>query len=244
MRIYGIFDNERSKFVYIGKTKNKNDFLPHGRHIVKLFKKYPSRFEYKIIEIVEEELLLNEKEIFYIKFYNTFTDTTCFNFTEGGDGGNTTKKMTSEQVQLKKKKELLTKQQNPEIMKAAAIKARETFLLRPAEERDAINRNRIKKSLEAKQLKKLSLTSDEKNMRKQHHSNIVRSIHQLRTEEQKKQINDKISNTLKKELYTLINKQSGEIKTLYFVEWKKQYKVDVYHLTRGLQKSSHGWAIL
>ena len=93
-RIYGIFDLLNNKIVYVGKTVNIEDYTPHGKHILMLFYRYPERYVYKVIEENVDETLLDEKERFYIKQYDTYNDKNCFNFTEGGGGGNTFSKLS------------------------------------------------------------------------------------------------------------------------------------------------------
>ena len=92
-RIYGIFDLLNNKIVYVGKTINIEDYTPHGKHIKKLFDRYPERYVYKTIEENVDEEILDTKEKLYIKQYNTYIDKTCFNFTKGGGGGDTFSKL-------------------------------------------------------------------------------------------------------------------------------------------------------
>jgi hypothetical protein len=93
-RIYGIFDNFNKKIVYVGKTINLLDYTPHGRHIKKLFSKYPQRYTYKILEENIDQKNLDKIEKDYIKKYNTYNDVDCFNYTVGGGGGDTFSKLT------------------------------------------------------------------------------------------------------------------------------------------------------
>jgi hypothetical protein len=243
MRIYAIFDKLDERVVYIGKTIDDTDFYPHGKHIRKIFMKNRDRYEYQIIEEINNADLLCEREIHYISHYNTYNDKTCFNFTKGGTGGNTICKLTPCERQIIKAKELLTKKLNPEIMKNAAYKARETFLKRPIEEQQAITEQRIQKSIQAKIANALKMSDEEKKMRSLRHSNVVKHVHLTRTSEQKQLIHNKISNTLKGNNITLRNIKTSELLALSFSEWKKIHKVDVYHLDKGLQKTSHGWKL-
>lgn len=103
-RIYGIFDKNKNKIVYIGKTTNTTDYKPHGKQIKRLFLKYPERYTYTILEEKIDVNLLNIKEQEYIQKYNTFNDKNCFNYTIGGDGGNTIKNKTESE-----KKEIINK---------------------------------------------------------------------------------------------------------------------------------------
>jgi hypothetical protein len=243
MRIYGIKDMEQEKIVYIGKTKNTNDFKPHGRHILKLFNTYPERYKYIIIEQVQEENILDEREVYYIDYYNTFTNYNCYNFTRGGSGGFTLGKYSVEERKKIKQKELKTKLNNPNIMRDTAKRARATFLMRPQEEIEKINRRRIEKSIAVRKANQLQMTFYEKECQTLKHSNTVKEIHKNRSIEQKHQINIKISNALIGDNIKLKNNITGEEEELPFSKWKKLFKVDVYHLKKGLQKTSHGWSL-
>lgn len=94
-RIYGIRDILKDKIVYVGKTVTETDYMPHGRHIKKLVLKYPERYCYQIIEENVAEESLDEKEKMYIRRFNTYGDKSCFNYTEGGGGGDTFSKLSS-----------------------------------------------------------------------------------------------------------------------------------------------------
>lgn len=242
MRIYGIKDKLKNRIIYIGKTKNQKDYLPHGKHILKIFKNTPERYEYIIIENIENIDELDEKEKYYIELYDTFNQVDCFNFTRGGTGGCTLNRYSSDERKKIKLKELNTKKTNPDIMKKAAAKARQTFLMRPVEEQVFIVENRIKRSIEAKKAKKARMTDEELEHRKRKNSNRVKEIHRNRDEEQKQQIKDKISKTLSRDEISLVNK-SGNVLSLTFTQWKKLHNVDVYHLKKRLQKTSHGWSL-
>jgi hypothetical protein len=243
MRIYGIKDKLKQKIVYIGKTKNDKDYLPHGKHILKLFKNNPERYKYVILENIDNNTILDEREVYYIEMYKTFHQNDCFNFTKGGTGGFTLGKYSDEERRKIKSRELETKKLNPVIMKDAAAKGRQTFLKKTIEEQMLIKENRIKKSIIAKKIKKEKMTSEELKERSKNNSIRVKNIHLNRTEEFKKNINDKISKTLSKDKITLQKKETGENLSLTFTQWKKLYKVDVFHLKQNLQKSSHGWAL-
>jgi len=245
MRIYGICDLDRDKIVYVGRTINENDFTPHGKHISKLVKRYPTRYQYIIVEEnITNEQILNTKEMYYIDKFNTFNDLTCYNFTKGGSGGFTLAKATKEERHKIKQKELSTKRNNPEIMKNASKKARETFLQRPKSEQNAIIKSRFNKSLIAKQQKKNQLTPDEKRQRTERHSNQVKRIHQQRSSAKQCEINNKIKNTLRKDLITLQHLDTKEILSLYSTEWQRKYKVHTWHLINKKQNHCHRWALL
>ena len=243
MRIYGIRDILKQKIVYVGKTKNNKDYLPHGRHILKLFKNNPERYEYLILENINSDTVLDEREIYYIELYKTFYQDDCFNFTKGGSGGFTLGKYSDEERKKIKSKELETKKLNPDIMKAAAARGRQTFLKKPVEEQILIKENRIKKSIIARKNKKEKMTKEELIERSKKNSIRVKTIHLNRTDEYKQRINDKISKTLSKDKISLQKKETGEILSLTFTQWKKLYKVDVFHLQQNLQTPSHGWIL-
>lgn len=245
MRIYGIFDTKKSKVVYVGKTKNIKDFAPHGKHIKKIVAGDPLRYDYQILEEnIEDLLLLNEREKYFIQHHNTFHDKECFNFTEGGDGGYCISKLSKEEREVIKAKELKTKRDNPSIMKDTAARAYKTFLNRPEKERKQIVQSRWLKSKEAKDLKTAQLTDEQRQQRRDQHSNDIKNMHSQRSEERKREIHQKISATLTKSSYTLQNKETGEIKTLSFTQWKRSAGVDLYVLNKRLQKTSHGWQLL
>lgn len=90
--------NLQNKKSYIGKSINiEKRWKAHkslsewkrfeNKSLYKAFKKYGlDNFSFEIIEECSEELL-NEKEQWYIQYYNTFDN--GYNETEGGDGGKT-----------------------------------------------------------------------------------------------------------------------------------------------------------
>lgn len=244
MRIYGIYDIQRKRIVYVGKTKNSNDYKPHGKHISKIIANNPERYRYNILENNLSSLAkLNIKECFYIKKYNTYKDKTCFNFTPGGDGGFTLSKHTEKQRNIIKEKELATKRNNPDIMKEAAQRAYLTFLKRPLQERLKIIKSRFKKSLIAKKNKYANLTKEEKkelySKRSAHTSRIRNNFSQ----EKKKAISNKIRNTLLGNPIMLVNIHTNEKRWHYFSEWFRQYKVSVTHLRKGYQNQTRGWRL-
>ena len=102
--IYQII-NKVNGHMYIGLSKNIEkrikDHYSHGlngqrkddmnKPLYQAFKKYGfDNFEWNILEECEEHLL-KEREIYWIKYYNTYEDKKHYNITPGGDlpGGNT-----------------------------------------------------------------------------------------------------------------------------------------------------------
>lgn len=85
--IYLIKD-KKEKIIYVGQHNGKNKYYFSGSKILKNYqKKYGTQFirDNFIKEIIEycDLNILNEREIFWIKYYNTYLD--GFNLTEGGD---------------------------------------------------------------------------------------------------------------------------------------------------------------
>lgn len=245
-RIYSIIDNEHNKVVYIGKTVNMKDFKPHGKHICKLFNLYPSRYVYKILEenvLVEN---LRDREVYYINLYETFRDKTCFNFTEGGDGGYTLQKYNEEQINLIRQKALLTKKLHTEIMKNSAKKARITFNNKPKEYIDMVNTNRGINATRTRMYNKTLLTEQELIDLKTKHSLEVKKSRDTETFEQRKYRNDKITKTLRDKFptFTCKNLITGEVKALNSTQWLKTHKVHIWDLTHKHSNHSRNWVIV
>lgn len=109
MVIYKITNKINGK-VYIGKTiRNIQDrFQRHiqdatsGRldtHLARAIRKYgQSNFEVSLVEEVQEESNLSDREKYWIEQFNSFND--GYNETRGGDGGNTYEAKTSEEMAI------------------------------------------------------------------------------------------------------------------------------------------------
>jgi hypothetical protein len=87
--IYKIIDLNKNKVVYVGQHKGNNKYYEGSGVILNKYKKrhgtkkYRERF--KLIEIEKCDVnILDEREIFWIKYYNTFNN--GLNLTEGGCG--------------------------------------------------------------------------------------------------------------------------------------------------------------
>lgn len=96
-KIYGVLNTKSKKF-YIGKTKNSLSKRKNSHKYQAFRKKYPHKFYdcllyheedlfWFIIEDNIDENLINDKEKYYIKLYDSFEN--GYNGTLGGDGGNT-----------------------------------------------------------------------------------------------------------------------------------------------------------
>jgi len=88
---------------YIGKKKydkdNKwKDYLGSGITLNKAIKKYgKENFSKEIIENCETKEILNEREKYWISYYDAINNKNFYNIASGGDGGNTISGYTQEQ---------------------------------------------------------------------------------------------------------------------------------------------------
>jgi group I intron endonuclease len=76
--------------IYIGQTaKNNPNYLGSGLILLKAIKKYKiENFSKEILEVCETQTSLNEREIYWIKFYNSTDRYIGYNISNGGNGGN------------------------------------------------------------------------------------------------------------------------------------------------------------
>lgn len=76
--------------IYIGQTsKNNENYFGSGSIILKSIKKYgANNFSKETIEECDSKEKLNEKEIYWIKFFNSTNKKIGYNISNGGDGGN------------------------------------------------------------------------------------------------------------------------------------------------------------
>lgn len=78
---------------YIGQKKYDNkgkwkDYLGSGKHLKNAINKYGrENFSKEIIEECETKELLNEREKYWIKYYNAVNNNNFYNLATGGDGG-------------------------------------------------------------------------------------------------------------------------------------------------------------
>ena len=77
--------------IYIGKAENqKESYLGSGYILKKAIKKYgKSNFEKEILEHCTSRDMLNNREIYWIKAFNSTNPDIGYNITSGGTGGNT-----------------------------------------------------------------------------------------------------------------------------------------------------------
>lgn len=91
---------------YIGQKKYDKenrwvDYLGSGVALNKAIAKYGrENFSKIIIEHCETKEKLNEREIFWINFYDAINDKGFYNIASGGDGGNTISGYTKEQKEM------------------------------------------------------------------------------------------------------------------------------------------------
>ena len=124
MFIYKITNTINNK-IYIGQVYNKTIYDRFARHIKEASATHPillDRAIYKygsenfIIEQIDEATSLpelNEKEIYWIKYYNSSNKNIGYNLTPGGDGGNTYLCKTIEEMnEIKHKLSLANKGKN------------------------------------------------------------------------------------------------------------------------------------
>lgn len=101
--IYKTINTINSK-IYIGKTKNnKDDYYGSGVLLKRAIAKYGVKnFKKEIIDTASSLQQLNEKEKYWIKFYNSTNLEIGYNIGNGGDGGDIfTNHPNKEQIRLK-----------------------------------------------------------------------------------------------------------------------------------------------
>lgn len=78
--------------IYIGKDSNNNPkYLGSGKVLKQAIKKYGrENFIKEILEVCISVEILNEREIYWISFFNSNNKIIGYNLTNGGDGGKTT----------------------------------------------------------------------------------------------------------------------------------------------------------
>jgi group I intron endonuclease len=105
MVIY-VVKNKINNKKYIGKdSKNDDNYYGSGVYLKRSIKKYGiENFSKEIIEYCENEIQLNEREIYWIDFFNATKSKEYYNISNGGDGGYTTKGYNEEQLNDYKKK--------------------------------------------------------------------------------------------------------------------------------------------
>jgi len=95
-----ILDNKK----YIGQKKydkRSDNYLGSGIHLKYAIKKYGrENFTREILEECDNKNMLDEREIYWIDFYNAVNSNEYYNIASGGEGGNTIAGYTVEQLKL------------------------------------------------------------------------------------------------------------------------------------------------
>jgi len=91
---------------YIGKDQsNDPNYLGSGIHLKRAIKKYgKDNFVKEVIEYCDTIDKLNEREIYWIEYFNASKSNEYYNIASGGDGGNTILGYDEEQLNEYKKK--------------------------------------------------------------------------------------------------------------------------------------------
>jgi group I intron endonuclease len=101
--------NKLNNKIYIGQTaKNNPNYLGSGTIILKAVLKYG--FENFTKEIIEScsDCMVDEREIYWISFYNSTNKEIGYNISTGGNGGNLGD-IVNEKISLKRKGKILAK---------------------------------------------------------------------------------------------------------------------------------------
>ena len=95
---------------YIGQkvySNNWKNYLGSGIHLKRAIKKYGKKnFTREIIDEAEDKKQLDEKEKYWISYYNAVNSDKFYNIAEGGDGGNTRLGYTEEEFSLSEQKRI------------------------------------------------------------------------------------------------------------------------------------------
>jgi len=114
MIIYKTTNNVNGK-IYVGQSKNDNDedYLGSGKILKRAILKYGvENFTKEIVEHnIETKELLNEREIYWIDFYNATDSNIGYNIANGGQGGDTMSNHPNKEMIIEKVKK--AKLENP-----------------------------------------------------------------------------------------------------------------------------------
>lgn len=114
MQIY-VTTNKLNGKKYIGKEKHNNpNYLGSGKRIINAIKKYgKENFIKEILEECTNEKHMDEREKYWIHYYDATNSKNFYNLAEGGEGGNTRAGFTEKQKKKYYNKISKTKKQNP-----------------------------------------------------------------------------------------------------------------------------------
>lgn len=106
--------NDINGMKYIGQKKydkrgNWKTYLGSGIYLNRAIQKYgEEHFKKRIIEECSSKKELNEREIYWINYYNSVNSDEFYNISNGGDGGNTIAGYTEEQLlEYKRRKSII-----------------------------------------------------------------------------------------------------------------------------------------
>lgn len=112
--------NLKNNKVYIGKSEKDIDenpeYLGSGKILKRAVKKYGrDNFKKEILFETDDVEILNEQEIHYISYYKTKFGDQCYNIANGGQGGNSLRYYSDEELIKFKEKmsKLVTGEANP-----------------------------------------------------------------------------------------------------------------------------------
>jgi len=129
---------------YIGRKKYTNhyrSYLGSGSIIKEEIKRYGSKNFYKIVlENCNSEQELNEKEKYWIEYFDATNNDEFYNLTNGGIGGDTYSNLPDEQITLIKQKLNHENENNPMFNKKHDIKSKERISIK-AKERLSVKEN-------------------------------------------------------------------------------------------------------
>jgi len=114
MQIY-ITTNKLNGKKYIGKEKHNNpNYLGSGKRLINAIKKHGKKnFAKEILEECTDEKHMDEREKYWINYYNAVNSKNFYNLAEGGEGGNTRAGFTEEEKKEYYSRIIKTKKQNP-----------------------------------------------------------------------------------------------------------------------------------
>lgn len=120
MQIYKTTNNINGK-IYIGKNKTNNkNYLGSGIVLKQAIKKYgKENFSKEILEECDTFQLLNEREIYWILFYNSIDPKIGYNRSKGGDGTSGIIPETIEKIANKNRGKKRTQESKDKISKAS-----------------------------------------------------------------------------------------------------------------------------
>lgn len=118
MFIVYIIVNKINGKIYIGQTtKNNPNYMGSGKIIMRSIKKYGRKNFVKIIlETCHNQNHMNEREIYWIKFYDSTNRDKGYNISKGGNGGNLGS-LVNQKLSMRSKNQVVVKDKNGNIFR-------------------------------------------------------------------------------------------------------------------------------